>query len=51
VWQAASAPEGKPGIARAVLRYEDTAKPHRLHRTTVPELDGRLLSYTDLRNT
>jgi FtsP/CotA-like multicopper oxidase with cupredoxin domain len=49
VWQVAAAPEGKEGLARALLRYlesgEESPPPPDLRPR---ELGGRLLSYEDL---
>ncbi|WP_228282199.1 multicopper oxidase family protein [Rubrobacter tropicus] len=49
VWQVAAAPEEKPGLARALLRYEEVGQssPPPDHRP--PNLAGRLLTYADLR--
>ena len=53
VWQVAAAPEGKNGLARAILRYEESSQ---VLTTTdrlpaARTLSGRLLSYGDLRTT
>lgn len=51
VWQLAAVPEGKDGLARALLRYEESrgeSPPPANARP--PELGGRLLSYADLRD-
>jgi FtsP/CotA-like multicopper oxidase with cupredoxin domain len=50
VWQVAAAPEGKNGLARAVLRYEESSQSSPPPTGSRPqELSGRLLSYGDLR--
>lgn len=50
VWQAAAAAEGKNGLARAVLRYEESGESSTPAADLVPqEMDGRLLSYDLLR--
>ena len=51
VWQIAAFPEGQGGLARSLLRYEESgeeAPPPARFRPD--ELDGRLLGYTDLRD-
>jgi FtsP/CotA-like multicopper oxidase with cupredoxin domain len=50
VWQIAAAPEGKTGLARAILRYEESGQSSPPPTNSLPqELSGRLLSYGDLR--
>ena len=50
VWQIAAAPEGKNGLARAILRYEESSQSSPPPPSSLPqELSGRLLSYGDLR--
>jgi multicopper oxidase len=52
VWQVAAAPEGKNGLARAILRYEESSQSSPPPTNSLPqELSGRLLSYGDLRTT
>ena len=52
VWQVAAAPEGKNGLARAILRYEESSQSSPPPTDSLPqELSGRLLSYGDLRTT
>jgi FtsP/CotA-like multicopper oxidase with cupredoxin domain len=52
VWQVAAAPEGKNGLARAILRYVDSGQSSPPPVSSRPqELSGRLLSYGDLRTT
>lgn len=48
VWQVAADPEGKSGLARALLRYEETARSSPPADFRPPNLAGRLLSYSDL---
>lgn len=51
-WQLAAVPEGKNGLARAVLRYEESGGSSPPPADDRPkELDGRLLGYGDLRTT
>jgi FtsP/CotA-like multicopper oxidase with cupredoxin domain len=51
VWQLAAAPEGKGGLARAVLRYGESSEESAPPAGSLPrELGGRLLSYADLEN-
>lgn len=51
VWQIAAAPENKDGLARAVLRYEESGGSSTPPPDARPqELGGQLLSYGDLRN-
>ncbi|TCJ16851.1 multicopper oxidase family protein [Rubrobacter taiwanensis] len=51
VWQLAAVPEGKRGQARAVLRYRESAEESAPPADVQPpELQGRLLSYADLRD-
>lgn len=50
IWQVAATPEGKEGLGRALLRYEESREssaPPADHRPR--EIEGRLLAYTDLR--
>jgi FtsP/CotA-like multicopper oxidase with cupredoxin domain len=50
VWQVAAAPEGKTGLARAILRYEESSQSSPPPPSSRPhELAGRLLSYGQLR--
>lgn len=50
VWQVAAAPEGKNGLARAILRYAESGQSSTPPPSSRPqELSGRLLSYGDLR--
>src|SRR5829696_2566172 len=50
VWQFAVAPEGKNGLARAILRYEESGQSSPPPAGSRPqELSGRLLSYGELR--
>jgi multicopper oxidase len=50
VWQVAAAPEGKNGLARAILRYEESSQSSPPPPSSRPqELSGRLLSYGELR--
>jgi FtsP/CotA-like multicopper oxidase with cupredoxin domain len=50
VWQIAAAPEGKTGLARAILRYEESGQSSAPPADSRPqELFGRLLSYGELR--
>jgi FtsP/CotA-like multicopper oxidase with cupredoxin domain len=50
VWQIAAAPEGKTGLARAILRYEESSQSSPPPPSSRPhELAGRLLSYGQLR--
>ena len=52
VWQVAAAPEGKNGLARAILRYAESIQSSPPPTNSRPkELSGRLLSYGDLRTT
>ena len=52
VWQVAAAPEGKNGLARAILRYEESSQSSPPPTNSRPqELSGRFLSYGDLRTT
>jgi multicopper oxidase len=49
VWQVAASPEGKSGMGRALLRYEESSQSSPPAATsTPPELQGRLLTYKDL---
>ena len=49
-WQVAAATEGKNGLARAVLRYDESRQSSPPPTDSWPqELSGRLLSYGDLR--
>lgn len=49
VWQVAAAPEEKPGLARALLRYEEAEQSSPPPMDYLPRaLVGRLLSYADL---
>ncbi len=51
VWQVAAAPEGKDGLARALLRYGESGASSPPPVGERPrELNGRLLTYGDLRN-
>lgn len=51
VWQMAAAPEGKSGLARTVLRYEENREASAPPADARPkELDGSFLGYGDLRN-
>lgn len=49
VWQMAASPEGKSGLGRALLRYEESnqSSPPAINDTP-SELGGRLLAYQDL---
>jgi multicopper oxidase len=50
VWQMAAAPEGKEGLARAILRYAESGQSSPPPADSRPqELSGKLLSYGDLR--
>ena len=50
IWQVAAAPEGKKGLARALLRYAEAGGSGAPAAEDRPgELTGRLLSYSDLR--
>ncbi len=50
VWQVATVPEGKDGLARTVLRYEESGESSSPPADARPkELGGRLLGYGDLR--
>lgn len=52
VWQIVATPEGKNGLARAVLRYEGSSQSSPPPTNSLPqELSGKLLSYGDLRTT
>jgi FtsP/CotA-like multicopper oxidase with cupredoxin domain len=52
VWQVAAAPEGKTGLARAILRYEEGSQSSLPPTSSRPkELSGRVLSYGELRTT
>jgi len=52
VWQIAAAPEGKNGLARAILRYEESSQSSPPPTNFRPqELSGRFLSYGELRTT
>lgn len=52
VWQIAAAPEGKDGLARTVLRYEENGESSVPEADARPqELEGELLGYGDLRTT
>ena len=49
-WQIAAAPEGKSGLARAVLRYAESGESSAPPADARPkELEGRLLGYGDLQ--
>lgn len=51
-WQVAAAPEGKSGLARTVLRYEESSESSAPPPDARPgELEGKLLGYEDLRTT
>jgi FtsP/CotA-like multicopper oxidase with cupredoxin domain len=51
VWQLAAVPEGKSGLARALLRYEESGGESPPPADSIPrELRGRLLSYADLKS-
>lgn len=51
VWQLAAVPEGKDGLARAILRYgESSEESPPLTDLRPRELEGKLLSYADLRD-
>lgn len=49
VWQIAADPEGKNGLARAILRYEESSQSSPPTNSLPQELSGRLLSYDELR--
>jgi len=50
VWQVAALPEGKSGLARALLRYKENGETSPPPAGLRPEeLEGRLLAYADLR--
>lgn len=50
VWQVAAAPENKPGLARAVLRYRESGEEPPPPQDARPrELEGRFPSYADLK--
>ena len=52
VWQIAAAPEGKDGLARAVLRYEENGESSVPAADARPqEFEGKLLGYRDLQTT
>jgi FtsP/CotA-like multicopper oxidase with cupredoxin domain len=52
VWPIVAAPEGKNGLARAVLRYEGSNQSSPPPTNSLPqELSGKLLSYGELRTT
>src|SRR5215217_2915417 len=52
VWQVAATPEGKNGLARAILRYAESSQTSPPPTNSRPqELSGRLLSYSELRTT
>jgi FtsP/CotA-like multicopper oxidase with cupredoxin domain len=52
VWQIAAVPEGKNGLGRAILRYEESGQSSPPPEDSRPqELSGRFLSYGDLRTT
>ena len=49
VWQVAAAPEGKSGMARALLRYEENSQSSPPAASNAPsEFMGKLLTYKDL---
>ncbi|AHY48373.1 Putative multicopper oxidase (plasmid) [Rubrobacter radiotolerans] len=51
VWQVAAAPEGRSGLARALLRYRESAATSPPPPNSRPEeLNGELLLYGDLHN-
>jgi multicopper oxidase len=51
VWQLAAVPEGKGGLAHAVLRYGESSEESAPPAEFLPkELGSRLLSYADLKN-
>jgi FtsP/CotA-like multicopper oxidase with cupredoxin domain len=50
VWQVAAVPEGKSGLARTILRYEESGESSPPSAEQVPkEIDGELLTYRNLR--
>jgi len=50
VWQVAALPEGKSGLARALLRYKENGETSPPPAGLRPEeLEGRLLAFADLR--
>ena len=50
VWQVGAAPEGKDSLARTLLRYTESSQSSPPPQEERPrELDGRLLTYADLR--
>jgi FtsP/CotA-like multicopper oxidase with cupredoxin domain len=50
VWQVAAVPEGKSGLARTILRYEESGETSPPSAEQVPkEMDGELLTYRNLR--
>jgi multicopper oxidase len=50
IWQVAAAPEGKTGLARAILRYEESGHTSPPPADSRPQqLSGKLLSYGELR--
>ena len=50
VWQVAAVPEGKSGLGRTILRYEESGGTSPPPAEQVPkEIDGELLTYRNLR--
>lgn len=50
IWQVAASPEGKSGLSRVLLRYEESNQSSPPPADDTPdELGGRLLTYWDLR--
>ena len=51
VWQVAAVPEGKGGMARTILRYEENDETSPPPAEQLPkEIDGELLTYRNLRS-